>query len=169
MAKIYPKLHFWTQHWYNEWTNIPEAHGNSQYKFAFIEDEQGNTTSDGTLKAIHKTIRNCWAELIVKGMAPRSWGKANASAKEVMYSVAYKSFPFLQLAKSDWKINLLCSLDYLGWVCNNLNDQGNWLTSHRVKQEEEAVTINEPAGGTSKKCKVKPLKSKVTEKKFKGE
>ncbi|KAG8220579.1 hypothetical protein J3R82DRAFT_2800 [Butyriboletus roseoflavus] len=170
-AEMYPKLHFWTQRQYNEWTNTPEAHGNSRYKFAFLEDEQGNMISDGTLKAIRKTIHGCWAELVVKGMAPRSWGKANASAKEIVYSLAYKSFPFLQLAESDWKIDLIYSLDYPRWVRNNLDDKGNWLASRRVKQEEEATIVDEPGGSTSnpKKCKAKPLKSEAIEKKFKDD
>ncbi|KAF8548233.1 hypothetical protein OG21DRAFT_1526623 [Imleria badia] len=82
-AQMYLNLHFWTQSQYNEWTNTPEAHGNTRYKFAFIEDEQGTMVPDRTLKAIRKTVRGCWAELVDKGMAPKTWGKANTSAKEV--------------------------------------------------------------------------------------
>lgn len=115
-ADMYPKLRFWTQSKYNEWTNTPEAHANARYKFAFIEDEQGNGVSDSTLKAIRKTIQGGWAELVSKTMAPKSWGKANASAKELVYSLTYQAFPFLQLAENHWKIELLCSLDYPGWV-----------------------------------------------------
>ena len=169
-ANLYPKLRFWTQSKYNEWTNTAEAHSDPWYSFAFIEDEQGNTVPIVTLKAIRKTIWGCWAEVIVKGMAPKSWGKANASAKEVIFSLAYKSFPFLQLAENDWKIDLLCSVNYPGWVCNNLDDKWNWVASHRVKQEDElAATGDEPTGSVSKKRKVKPVKSEPTEKQLKGQ
>ena len=168
-ANLYPKLRFWTQSKYNEWTNTAEAHSDPRYRFAFIEDEQGNTVPDVTLKAIRKTIRGCWAELVVKAMAPKSWGKANASAKEVVFSLAYKSFPFLQLAENDWKVDLLCSVDYPGWVRNNLDDKGNWIASCRVKQEDEATTGDEPAGSVSKKRKAKPVKSEPLEKRFKGQ
>lgn len=103
-------------------------------------------------------------------MAPKSWGKANASAKELVHSLTYKAFPFLQLAKNNWKIELLCSLDYPGWVRNNLDNKGNWLTSHKVKQEEESPTVNEAAtqASTSRKHKVKAPKYEVAEKKLKG-
>ena len=55
-ADMYPKLRFWTQAKCNEWTNTPTAHADPQYKFAFIEDEEGKTVSDHTLKSIRKTI-----------------------------------------------------------------------------------------------------------------
>ena len=169
-ANLYPKLRFWTQSKYNEWTNTAEAHSNPRYRFAFIEDKQGNTVSNVTLKAIHKTIWGCWAKLIIKGMAPKSWGKANASAKEVVFFLTYKSFPFPQLAENNWKIDLLCSVDYLGWVHNNLDNKGNWIASRRVKQEDElAAAGDEPTGSVSKKRKAKPVKSEPTEKWLKGQ
>ncbi|KAG6369436.1 hypothetical protein JVT61DRAFT_14851 [Boletus reticuloceps] len=168
-AKSYPKLHFWSQSTYNTWTNSAEAHSDTRYKFAFIEDKEGNVVTEGTLKAICKTIQGCWAELVIKGMALKSWGKAKASAKDVVYSLAYKSFPFLQLAENNWKIDLLCSLNYPGWVHNNLDDKGNWVASRRIKQEDEAAAGDEPAVSVSKKCKAKPVKSEPSEKQFKGE
>ena len=107
---------------------------------------------DGTLKAICKTVQGCWAELVNKGMAPKTWGKANTSMKEVVFLSMYKSFPFLQLAENDWKINLLCSLNYPGWVHNNLDDKGKWVGSCHVKQEDDAATGDQPAGSVSRKC-----------------
>jgi hypothetical protein len=72
-------------------------------------------------------------------MAPKTWGKANTSAKEVVFLSTYKSFPFLQLAENDWKINLFCSLNYPGWVRNNLDDKGSGLeatmSSRRTMQQ----------------------------------
>ena len=168
-AAMYPNLRFWTQRQYNEWTNTPEAHGNTRYKFAFIEDEQGTMVPDGTLKAIRKTVRCCWAELVDKGMAPKTWGKANTSAKEVVFLSTYKAFPFLQLAENDWKIDLLCSLDYPGWVRNNLDNKGKWVGSRHVKQEDDAATGDQPASSVSRKRKAKQFKSEPIEKKFKGQ
>ena len=81
-ADMHLKPQFWTQSKSNEWTNTPGAHTNARYKFAFIEDKQGNGVSDSTLKAIWKT------------MAPKSWGKANASTKELIYSLMYQVFHF---------------------------------------------------------------------------
>lgn len=101
-------------------------------------------------------------------MAPKSWGKANTSAKEIVYLHTYKSFPFLQLSENNWKIDLLCSLDYPGWVHNNLDNKGNWLASHKVKQEEEATSVDNQSCSISKKHKAKLLKSETVEKKFKG-
>ena len=148
-----------------------EAHVNTRHTFAFIEDEQGNGVSDTTLKAIWKTIQGCWAELVVKAMAPKSWGKANTSTKELVYSLTYRAFLFLQLAENNWKIDLLCSLDYPGWVHNNLDDQGNWLATRKIKQEKQtmAINIDEPVTSANKKHKGKTLNSKVANKKFKGQ
>lgn len=172
-AELYPKLRFWSQTRYYEWSNSPEARSNPRYKFAFVEDENGNPVSDVTLRSIRKTIRGCWAELVTKNIAPKSWGKANTSAKELVFSLTYKSFPFLQLAENNWKTDLLCSMDYPGWVRNNLDDQGNWLSSsRRVKLEEGAgdpFKVNEAGASTGRKRKAQTSKSETPpDKKLKG-
>ncbi|KAF8549314.1 hypothetical protein OG21DRAFT_1488646 [Imleria badia] len=146
-AEMYPNVRFWTQKQYNEWTNSAEAHADCHYKIAFLEDEQGAVVSDATLKAIRKKICGCWAELVDKNMAPKSWGKATTSTKEFVHATIYKSYPILQLAENDWKLELLCSGDYPGWVRNNLDSQGKW----QVKQEDDTPTGQE--SGMRKKRK----------------
>jgi len=102
-------------------------------------------------------------------MAPKTWGKANTSAKEVIFLSMYKSFPFLQLAENDWKINLLCSLDYPGWVHNNLDDKGKWVGSCHVTQEDDATIGDQPVSSMGREHKVKQFKSEPIEKRFKGQ
>ncbi|KIK81510.1 hypothetical protein PAXRUDRAFT_15206 [Paxillus rubicundulus Ve08.2h10] len=74
-AEMYPKMQFWTQTKYNEWTNTTEAHGNHWWKLTYLEDGDGNTILDDLLKGIHKKIQGIWAKLVEKDMAPKTWGK----------------------------------------------------------------------------------------------
>ena len=58
-------------------------------------------------------------------MAPKSWGRETTLAKQIVYPNIYKSYPYL-LAENDWKLENLCSINYPGWVQNNLDEQGGW-------------------------------------------
>ena len=163
-AELYPNICFWTQVQYNQWTGTAKAHADTWWKLTYLELEEGGTVSDSALRAICKKVQGCWVELITQNMAPKSWGKASTSAKDLIYNNVYKSFPFLQLTKNNWKIEILCSSDYPGWVRNNLDDQGKW----QVKQEDDTIPGEESVFGASKKRKAKGGKSKVPEKKIKS-
>ncbi|KAF9232876.1 hypothetical protein BU15DRAFT_80738 [Melanogaster broomeanus] len=167
-AELYPNVRFWTQTKYTDWTRSPEAHCDPRWKVAFLEDEEGKTIPDDTIKAIRKKLRGGWAELVDKKVAPQTWGKANASSKELLQTLLYKAFPILQLSKNDWKLDYLCSMDYPGWARNNMDALGNWPASRGVKQEVSANADEELVPGASKKRKAKWCKSEATEKKFKG-
>ncbi|KIK79375.1 hypothetical protein PAXRUDRAFT_161429 [Paxillus rubicundulus Ve08.2h10] len=170
-AEMYPKMQFWMQTKYNEWTNTAEAHGNHWWKLTYLEDGEGNTISDDLLKGIHKKIQGIWAKLVEKDMAPKTWGKATVSAKELVYTHIYKVFPFLQQAESDWKLDLLCGNNYPGWYRNN--GQGKSPADQEVKEEDNAdadTDTDELGTETSKKWKAtsKRCKSEVVEKRMKG-
>ncbi|KAF8833129.1 hypothetical protein BDN67DRAFT_986228 [Paxillus ammoniavirescens] len=45
-AEMYPKVRFWTQTKYNEWTTTAEAHADCRWKVAFLEDEEGKPVSE---------------------------------------------------------------------------------------------------------------------------
>ena len=55
-AKLYPNICFWTQVQYNQWTGTAKAHVNTQWKFTYLELEEGGTISDSALRAIHKKV-----------------------------------------------------------------------------------------------------------------
>ncbi|KAG6374925.1 hypothetical protein JVT61DRAFT_3669 [Boletus reticuloceps] len=56
LAELYPDMRFWTLEHYNKWTNSPAAHADPHYKFAFLENEQGKTLSDGLIKIVRKLL-----------------------------------------------------------------------------------------------------------------
>ncbi|KIK75974.1 hypothetical protein PAXRUDRAFT_38636, partial [Paxillus rubicundulus Ve08.2h10] len=132
----YPNLCFWTQSKYSEWTHSPEAHSHGNWKTVFIENINGVTVSKDTLKAIRKAIRVGWIELINKGIVPESWGRLCASGRALFHSMIEKLFPIFKLAQNGWKLDLLCSNDYPGWVRNNTDDEGSWIIN-KVKCEED--------------------------------
>lgn len=172
-AEMYPKVRFWTQTKYNEWTTTAEAHADRQWKVAFLEDEEGKTVSEDVIKAIRKKIRGVWADLVGQDVAPKTWGRATASNKELLCTVVYKAFPILQLSQNDWKLESLCTQDYPGWARNNLEDTAECSAHGEAKQEDKQEdntnADNELGPGTSKKRKAKRCKSEVAGKKIKGQ
>ncbi|KAF8833936.1 hypothetical protein BDN67DRAFT_1017032 [Paxillus ammoniavirescens] len=87
-------------------------------------------------------------------MAPKTWGKATVSAKELVYTHVYKAFLFLQQAESDWKLDLLCGNDYPGWYQNN--GRGKSPADQEVKEEDNTnadTDTDELGTETSKKQK----------------
>ncbi|KAG6376018.1 hypothetical protein JVT61DRAFT_2905 [Boletus reticuloceps] len=167
-AEMYPLVQFWTPDQYNQWTHTAEAHKDPRWKLAYLEDENGATVTDATLKAIRKLMRACWLDL-AKKKGPPSWGKADASEKEFVFTIVYREFPFLKLTKNHWKLNTLCSNDYPSWARNNLDKDGNLLKNGKVKEEEGTPGVDEQPTTDNRKCKVKTKKSDVPAKKFKAE
>ncbi|KIK73480.1 hypothetical protein PAXRUDRAFT_178336, partial [Paxillus rubicundulus Ve08.2h10] len=114
-----------------------------------------------------------WANLVAQDVAPKTWGRATASNKELLCTIIYKAFPILQLSQNDWKLESLCTQDYPGWAWNNLEDTveclAHWEAKQEDKQEDNTNTDNEFGLGTSKKRKAKWCKSEVTGKKIKGQ
>ncbi|KAF8119156.1 hypothetical protein EV363DRAFT_1464304 [Boletus edulis] len=167
-AEMYPLVQFWTLDQYNQWTHTAEAHKDPRWKLAYLEDENGAAVTDATLKAIRKLMRACWLDL-VKKKGPPSWGKADASEKEFVFTIVYREFPFLKLAKNHWKLDTLCSNDYPGWARNNLDKDGNLLKNGKVKEEEGTPGVDEQPTTENRKRKAKTKKSDVPAKKFKAQ
>ena len=138
-GSAYPKLRFWTQTQYNHWTNSPEAHAETNWKLAYLEDASGVMVSKDTIKAIWKALRAGWTDLVNKGLAPKSWSKICTSARELFHAMIEKSFPIFKLGHNGWKLDYLCATDYPSWVRNNLNEDGKWFASGNksMKTEEE--------------------------------
>ncbi|KAG6372460.1 hypothetical protein JVT61DRAFT_7559 [Boletus reticuloceps] len=149
-AEMYPLVQFWTPDQYNQWTHTAEAHKDPRWKLAYLEDENG-------------------ARNLAKKKGPPSWGKADASEKEFVFTIVYREFPFLKLAKNHWKLDTLCSNDYPGWARNNLDKDGNLLKNGKVKEEEGTPGVDEQPTTDNRKRKAKTKKSDVPAKKFKAE
>lgn len=139
----YPKVHFWSKRDFITWQQSAEGHGDPWSKTTFLEDLEGKTVCDKTLKNVHKKIQEGWAELVRKKMAPKSWGRATTSAKQIVYPNIYKSYPYL-LTENNWKLKNLCLINYPGWVWNNLDKQGGW-------QDDDNDIVVVSATGPSKK------------------
>ncbi|KIK91219.1 hypothetical protein PAXRUDRAFT_13899 [Paxillus rubicundulus Ve08.2h10] len=124
------------------------------------------TTERDTMKLMFNQLSTSF-----KDVAPKTWGRATASNKELLYTIIYKAFPILHLSQNDWKLESLCTQDYPGWAQNNLEDMAgcsaHWGAKQEDRQGDNTNTDNELGPGTSKKRKAKWCKSKVMGKKIK--
>ncbi|KIK78284.1 hypothetical protein PAXRUDRAFT_164380, partial [Paxillus rubicundulus Ve08.2h10] len=135
-GSAYPNICFWTQTKFNEWSNSPGAHTDKNWKMSFLEDTNSATMFRDTIKAIRKGMCTGWMELVSTGMAPKSWSKACASTRVLFHSMMEKSFPIFKLTHNGWKLDHLCANYYPGWVRNNSNKAGEWLTNKAMKTED---------------------------------
>jgi hypothetical protein len=80
---IHPYIQFWTNKDFTAWLDSPDGHHANHRKVPYLEDENGDPLTDMLIKAIQKLLCSAWAELIRCKLAPKTWGKASATARQV--------------------------------------------------------------------------------------
>ncbi|KAI5991186.1 hypothetical protein EDD15DRAFT_2369106 [Pisolithus albus] len=159
----HPSVQFWRQQDYEEWLDTPEALISSNGKYGFLEDEDGKSLLADTLKAIRKAIRAGWMELVNHNMAPKTWGKASASARQTFHRILERDFPLFKLAENGWKLEYLCTKTYSAWSKHHLDDNGQWKKV--IKDEDGADSDSD----LKKKRKIPSNSASVPSKKIKGQ
>ncbi|KAG2065758.1 hypothetical protein BDR04DRAFT_1161100 [Suillus decipiens] len=104
-------------------------------------------------KAIWKLLCGAWAELIRCKLAPKTWGKASATARQVVHTLE-NTYPLFKFADDGWKLNYLISTSYSAWQQNHVDDHGNWKKNINEEEEEEE---EEESSGCSFNAKVDPI------------
>ncbi|KAG2049731.1 hypothetical protein BDR06DRAFT_1011813, partial [Suillus hirtellus] len=134
----YPGIQFWTRTDFDKFAENPEHGGRNRGKAPWLELEDGHPVTTNILKAIHKAIREAWAELVNRGIAPPTYSRICATGKKLVYNLVVKQFPLLLLDNNGWKLELLCTNDYPSWQKNNLGLDGSWKDmSMRLAAKEE--------------------------------
>jgi hypothetical protein len=166
----HPCVQFWTNEDFTAWLDSPDGLRANRGKVPYLEDENGDPLTDTIIKSIRKLLRGAWAELIRRKLAPKTWGKASATARQVVHTLMENAFPLFKLSDSGWKLDYLISTSYSAWRRNHIDDYGNWKKKDIDDEEdddEESSGCSSNAKGKKRK-QSKSLKSDVPEKKMKG-
>lgn len=113
--ETHPKVKFWTQDTFLDWAERASAQGLHRGKIPYLEGENGEQVPEVTVKAIRKTLRGGWSELVNRQLAPKSWGKLASTGNQFIHSLMERSYPLFTLAHDGWKLDYLCKSSYSAW------------------------------------------------------
>jgi hypothetical protein len=134
--QTHPKIKFWDQDAFLDWVERASAQGQHRGKVPYLEGENGEQVAPATIKAIRKTLRGGWSELVNRQLAPKSWGKLTTTGHEFIHSLMEKAYPLFTLAHNGWKLDYLCRSSYSAWRRNHLDDDGNWKSRKDVNHDD---------------------------------
>lgn len=167
----HPYVQFWTNEDFVAWLDSPDGHRANRGKVPYLEDENGDPLTDTMIKAIRKLLRGAWAELIRRKLAPKTWGKASATARQVVHTLLENTYPLFKFADDGWKLDYLISTSYSAWRRNHVDDHGNWkkknIDDDDEDEEEESSRCSSNAKGKKRKQLKNSCKSDIPEKKIK--
>ncbi|KAG6847714.1 hypothetical protein H0H93_006377 [Arthromyces matolae] len=147
----YPSVTIW---YANDWTKHPKnkrsdaagfnQSGKSQNKnpgasrdsLAYIQDEHGNSISERNASDVCFYARQVWEHLAGRNMAPQSWGRCEAPARQYYLDEMYKHCPELAFCEGDWKADRLATDNYTGWMRGRKKAQTKVKEEHDVKLED---------------------------------
>jgi len=171
----HPKVRFWTYADYLSWRDSEtnsESQAGVRGKLDYLEEENGGAISNETLTNIRRTMRNAWSTLVNRKLAPRSWGRLDASGRHIFHTLVENAHPLFKLADNGWKLERLATSMYSAWRKNHIDEQGNWKPRNSVSEDSEETSEAEgefDGDSKSKKRKLKAsVKSKDNDKRLKG-
>ncbi|KAF8497708.1 hypothetical protein JB92DRAFT_3125604 [Gautieria morchelliformis] len=169
----YPNVPYWTR---SDWdlranssVGMPEDDTNANNdslpckSMAFITTRDGAPTTNAQARAIRKTERHVWSELVKTRTDPVSWAKAPIYTLDFYRDEMYKHHPDLQLCEGHWKADLLAILDYPSWHRNLKNS--SIPLKVKVEQPLTSQPVAPPSTMPSKKRHVSSLHGPCKKKK----
>jgi hypothetical protein len=173
----YPKIRFWSQDNFIEWLDTASSQTTDRGKIPYLEDENRDPVREKTVKAIRKLLRGGWSELLNRKLAPQSWGKATASARQLIHTLVENAYPLFKFADDGWKLDYLATTLYPSWRRNSL-DGDNQKSRDSVKKEDDDANDDDDDDndnnnsnnqtGKKRKCSTTSVEPKVSSKKNKG-
>ncbi|KAI6011235.1 hypothetical protein BKA83DRAFT_4502797 [Pisolithus microcarpus] len=135
----YPSIRFWDREDWDKYLESPEGQTSKRGTMGYLEDKDGNPPSRETAKAIRKLLRGGWVELVHRELAPPSWGRLSASARQFIHGLMESTYPHFKFANNGWKLDYLASNTYPAWRKGKLDDSGRWKQKKGkgVKMEED--------------------------------
>ncbi|KAG1861625.1 hypothetical protein F4604DRAFT_1683978 [Suillus subluteus] len=135
-CKQYPKIRFWSQDNFMGWLDTASSQTTDRGKIPYLEDENRDPVPENTVKAIRKLLWGGWSELLNRKIAPQSWGKATASARQLIHTLMEDAYPLFKFADDGWKLDYLATTSYPSWRCNNL-DSDDRKSRDSIKKEDD--------------------------------
>ncbi|KAG1760016.1 hypothetical protein EDD22DRAFT_848810 [Suillus occidentalis] len=137
-----------------EWLDTASSQMTDRRKIPYLKDENGDPVPKKTVKAIRKLLCSGWSELLNQKLAPQPWGKATASARQLIHMLVENAYPLFKFADDGWK------LDYLAMTSvkkedDDANNDNNNSNDQTGKKHRHSMTSVEPKV-SSKKNKVIP-------------
>ncbi|KIM62273.1 hypothetical protein SCLCIDRAFT_120100, partial [Scleroderma citrinum Foug A] len=104
----------------------------------YLEDKDSKAPSVEKAKAICKLLHGGWVELVHWELAPPSWGRLSASARQFIHNLMESTFQDFKFANNGWKLNYLASTTYPAWWKGKLDENGRWKPKkgNDVKMED---------------------------------
>ncbi|KAG2057378.1 hypothetical protein BDR06DRAFT_1036132 [Suillus hirtellus] len=137
--KQYPKIRFWSQDNFMSWLNTASSQTTDRGKIPYLKDENGDPVPENTVKAIRKLLWGGWSELLNQKIAPQSWGKATASARQLIHTLMEDAYPFFNVKKED----------------NDDNDDNDTNSNEQTGKKHKWSTASIEPKVSSKKIRVK--------------
>ncbi|KAG1802543.1 uncharacterized protein BJ212DRAFT_1581291, partial [Suillus subaureus] len=99
--ETHPKVKFWNQDAFLDWAERASAQGLHRGKIPYLEGENGEPVPEATVKAIRKTLRGGWSELVNRQLAPKSRGSSCTRRYRYMDQSCLRRTTLLDSAPSD--------------------------------------------------------------------
>jgi hypothetical protein len=170
-SKTHPDVRFWNQEDFFEWLDkAAEADLVRRGKVAYLEDEDGNTLPESTVKGVRKVVRSGYCELTNRGLAPKSWGKLCMTGRQLFHSIVENAYPFFKFANDGWKLDHLAGTSYPAWRRTHLDDEGNWKSKKDGDESDDENSNLHKGKKRKQSSSSSSIKSEVTSatKKIKG-
>ncbi|KAG1742885.1 hypothetical protein EDB19DRAFT_1827590 [Suillus lakei] len=131
----------------------PDSCQANHRKVSYLEDENGDPLTNMIVKAIWKLPHGAWAELVRCKLALKTWGKATATARQIVHTLMENTYPLFKFADDGWKFNYLMSMLYSAWRRNHINDDEDWKKKHVDNDDEEDKSNGYSSNTKGKKYK----------------
>ena len=111
---------------WDKYLESPEGQNSKHGTMGYLEDEEGKAPLVKKVKEIHRLLRGGWVELVHREIAPPSWGRLSASARQFIHNLMEGTFKDFKFANNGWKLNYLASATYPAWRKGKLDENGRW-------------------------------------------
>jgi len=114
----------------------------------YLEDKEGKAPLVKKAKEIRRLLHGGWVELVHREIAPPSWGRLSASARQFIHNLMEGTFKDFKFANNGWKLDYLASTTYPAWCKGKLDENGRWKP-----KKGEGVKIEDNDGDKDDKDK----------------
>ncbi|KAG9318348.1 hypothetical protein JVU11DRAFT_437 [Chiua virens] len=108
-CETHPSSHFWKRTDYIDWKGTAAAvqRGNLKPhgKLLYLEDADGSSLDDATMKSIRKLLCVGLNDLLSRGIAPKKWGQATPGAVAHLRRLLEHAYPLFTFAEHRWKLD----------------------------------------------------------------
>ena len=104
-------------------------------------------------------MRSIWEDLARDGLAPLTWRRATATARQRVRDIMHKEWPLRTLCTDGWKLDDLATITYPGWKRSYLNSDGMLKSKVNIKEEPDDNDDNSTVKKRRRKASSSTVKS----------